>query len=233
MKKAKARAKESINKDMGQKTHPVGFRLGVTKGWQSVWIPPSKKDYSKFLIEDIKIRDWIKQRFYSAAIEKIIIKRLFERVHIEIHCAKVGIIIGKKASGLERIREHVSKITGKPKENIGIDLTEIKNPEISAQLIAENLASQMEKRIPHRPAMKRAIAAAIRAGAKGIKINCEGRLGGVELARAEWILQGRLPLQTIRADIDYGFAVAKTKWGTNGVKVWLFKGEILGGGVVK
>lgn len=218
---------------MGQKTHPIGFRLNVTKGWQSVWIAPSKKDYSKYLIEDIKIREWIKEKFSSAAIEKIIIKRLFERIQIEIHCAKVGIIIGKKASGIEKIKSYISKITGKDKDNIGIDLFEIKNPEISAQLIAENLANQMEKRIPHRPAMKRAITAALRAGAKGIKINCEGRLGGVELARAEWILQGRLPLQTIRADIDYGFSIAKTKWGTNGVKVWIFKGEVLGGGVVK
>lgn len=218
---------------MGQKTHPIGFRLGATKGWQSVWIMPNKNEYGKSLIEDIKIRDWIKRKFFGAAIEKIVIKRLFEKIQIEIHCAKVGIIIGKKAVGIERIKDFVSKVTGKPKENIGIDIFEIKNPELSAQLIAENIASQMEKRIPHRPAMKRAISAAIRAGAKGIKINCEGRLGGAELARAEWILQGRLPLQTIRADIDYGFATAKTKWGTNGVKVWIFKGEILGGGVVR
>lgn len=213
---------------MGQKTHPIGFRLGVTKNWEAAWIAPTKKDYGKYLIEDLKIRNWIKEKFHNAAIEKIIIKRLFDRIQVDIHCVKVGMIIGKKAVGIERIKNFISQTTGLPPDNISIDIIEVKNPEISAQLIAENIANQMEKRIPHRPVMKRAIAAAMRAGAKGIKINCEGRLGGVELARAEWILQGRLPLQTIRADIDYGFAVAKTKWGTNGVKVWIFKGEILG-----
>jgi small subunit ribosomal protein S3 len=156
-----------------------------------------------------------------------------DRIFLEIHCAKIGVVIGKKATGIERIKNFVSQVAKIPKDNISIDIIEIRNPDISAQLIAESIASQMEKNIPYRPAMKRAIAAALRAGAKGIKINCEGRLGGVELARAEWILQGRLPLQTIRADIDYGFAVAKTKWGTNGVTVWIFKGEILGGGVVR
>lgn len=218
---------------MGQKTNPIGFRLGVNKNWNSIWAAPSKKDYSKLLHQDLKIREWIKKNYHSAAIDKIVIKGIADRRIVEIHCAKVGIIIGKKAVGLERIRKFVSEVTGLPKDNIAIDVIEVKNPELSAQLIAESIASQMEKRIPHRPAMKRAIASAIRAGAKGIKINCEGRLGGVELARAEWILQGRLPLQTIRADIDYGFAVAKTKCGTNGVSVWIFKGEILGGGVVR
>ncbi len=218
---------------MGQKTHPIGFRLGVIKGWNSVWTTPNKNEYSKLLHEDLKIREWIKKNFYNAAIEKIIIKRIIDRMQIEIYCAKVGIIIGKKAAGLEKIRNFVSKATGINKDNIQIDVMEIKTPELSAQLIAESIASQMEKRIPHRPTMKRAIASAIRAGAKGIKINCEGRLGGIEIARAEWAMQGRLPLQTIRADIDYGFAVAKTKWGTNGVIVWIFKGEVLGGGVVK
>lgn len=218
---------------MGQKTHPIGFRLGVIKDWQSIWTTANKDDYGRFLHQDLKIRGWIKKNFYNAAIEKIVIKRIIDRIQIDIYCAKVGIIIGKKAAGLERIRSFVSETTGIKKDNIQIDVMEIKTPELSAQLIAENIASQMEKRIPHRPAMKRAIAAAIRAGAKGIKINCEGRLGGIELARAEWFMQGRLPLQTIRADIDYGFAVAKTKWGTNGVIVWIFKGEVLGGGVIK
>jgi small subunit ribosomal protein S3 len=218
---------------MGQKTHPIGFRLGINKNWNSIWTAPTKHDYSRLLHEDLKIRDWIKKTYYNAAIEKIIIKRIMDRIFIEIHCAKIGVVIGKKAAGIERIRNFVSQVAKIPKDNISIDIIEIRNPDISAQLIAESIASQMEKNIPYRPAMKRAIAAALRAGAKGIKINCEGRLGGVELARAEWILQGRLPLQTIRADIDYGFAVAKTKWGTNGVTVWIFKGEILGGGVVR
>ena len=218
---------------MGQKTHPTGFRLGVNKNWDSIWAASTKQDYGKFLHEDLKIREWIKKNFYNAAIEKVIIKRIMDRMEVEIRCAKVGVIIGKKAVGIEKIRRFISEVTEIPKENISIDVKEVKNPELSAQLIAESIAGQMEKRIPHRPAMKRAIQVAMRAGAKGIKINCEGRLGGVELARAEWILQGRLPLQTIRADIDYGFAVAKTKWGTNGVSVWIFKGEILGGGVVR
>jgi small subunit ribosomal protein S3 len=218
---------------MGQKTNPVGFRLGVNKSWNSIWTAPTKQDYSRLLHEDLKIRDWIKKTYYNAAIDKIIIKRIMDRMFLEIHCAKIGVVIGKKAAGIERIKNFVSQVAKIPKDNISIDIMEIRNPDISAQLIAENIASQMEKNIPYRPAMKRAVTSVLRAGAKGIKINCEGRLGGVEIARAEWILQGRLPLQTIRADIDYGFAVAKTKWGTNGVTVWIFKGEILGGGVVR
>jgi small subunit ribosomal protein S3 len=218
---------------MGQKTNPVGFRLGVNKSWNSIWTAPTKQDYSRLLHEDLKIRDWIKKTYYNAAIDKIIIKRIMDRMFLEIHCAKIGVVIGKKAAGIERIKNFVSQVAKIPKDNISIDIMEIRNPDISAQLIAENIASQMEKNIPYRPAMKRAVTSVLRAGAKGIKINCEGRLGGVEIARAEWILQGRLPLQTIRADIDYGFAVAKTKWGTNGVTVWIFRGEILGGGVVR
>jgi small subunit ribosomal protein S3 len=218
---------------MGQKTHPIGFRLGINKNWNSIWTAPTKQDYSRLLHEDLKIRDWIKKTYYNAAIDKIIIKRIMDRMFLEIHCAKIGVVIGKKATGIERIKNFVSQVAKIPKDNISIDIMEIRNPDISAQLIAENIASQMEKNIPYRPAMKRAVTSVLRAGAKGIKINCEGRLGGVEIARAEWILQGRLPLQTIRADIDYGFAVAKTKWGTNGVTVWIFKGEILGGGVVR
>ncbi len=218
---------------MGQKTHPIGFRLGVNKSHYSIWTAPRKKEYATFLHQDLKIRDWIKREFYNAAIDKIIIKRISDKIQIEIHCVKVGIIIGKRAVGIDRIKDFVSRVTGIPKDNITMDIIEVRDADLRAQLIAESIASQMEKRLPYRPAMKRAIMSAIRAGAKGIKINCEGRLGGVELARAEWILQGRLPLQTIRADIDYGFAVAKTKWGTNGVKVWIFKGEILGGGVIK
>ena len=218
---------------MGQKTHPIGFRLGVNKNWNSIWAAPTKQDYARLLHQDLKIRDWIKRTYYNAAIDKIIVKRIMDRIFIEVHCAKIGIVIGKKAAGIERIKNFISQVSKIPKDNISVDIIEIRNPDLSAQLIAENIASQMEKNIPYRPAMKRAIASALRAGAKGIKINCEGRLGGVEIARAEWILQGRLPLQTIRADIDYGFAIAKTKWGTNGVTVWIFKGEILGGGVVR
>lgn len=218
---------------MGQKTHPIGFRLGVNKNHFSVWTAHRKREYATLLHQDLKIRDWIKKEFYNSAIDKIIIRRISDKIQIEIQCVKVGIIIGKRAAGIDRIKSFVSQVTGIPKDNITMDIIEVRDPDLRAQLIAENIASQMEKRLPYRPAMKRAIMSAIRAGAKGIKINCEGRLGGVELARAEWILQDRLPLQTIRADIDYGFAVAKTKWGTNGVKVWIFKGEILGGGVVR
>jgi small subunit ribosomal protein S3 len=218
---------------MGQKTHPIGFRLGVNKNWNSIWAAPTKQDYARLLHQDLKIRDWIKRTYYNAAIDKIIVKRIMDRIFIEVHCAKIGIVIGKKAAGIERIKNFISQVSKIPKDNISVDIIEIRNPDLSAQLIAENIASQMEKNIPYRPAMKRAVTSVLRAGAKGIKINCEGRLGGVEIARAEWILQGRLPLQTIRADIDYGFAVAKTKWGTNGVTVWIFKGEILGGGVVR
>ena len=218
---------------MGQKTHPTGFRLGVTKDWFTLWIPKNKRDYANLIHEDLKIKEWIKKEFKNGAVSHVITKRMEERMFIDIYCARPGPVIGKKGQGIERIKNFVAQLTGLKKDNITVDVHEIQTPELDAQLVADTIASQMEKRVSHRFLMKKAIANALSKGAKGIKIQCKGRLGGIELARAEWTREGRLPLNTIRADIDYGFAVAKTKWGTNSVKVWIFKGEILRGGVVK
>ena len=207
---------------MGQKVHPIGFRLGITKNWDSIWY--AEKDYTKLLHEDIKIRKLIKERLWHAGIPRILIERTADKVRITIYAARPGIIIGKRGAEVERLKNDVQNLS--PKRKIYIDIVEVKRPELEAQLIAENIALQLERRVSYRRAMKRAIAAALKYGALGIKVECSGRLAGAEMARTEWYREGKLPLQTLRADIDYGFAEAFTKYGVIGVKAWIYKGEV-------
>lgn len=209
---------------MGQKVCPIGLRLGITKTWDSKWFA-EKRRYSDLLHEDIKIRNLIKKEFYQAAISKIELERAAsERVRIIINSARPGMIIGRKGQEIEGLRQKLAKMTGK---DIYLDIREVKRPEIDAQLVAENVALQLQRRIAFRRAMKRAISSAMRLGALGIKIMVSGRLGGAEIARKEWYREGRVPLTTLRADIDYGLAEAKTTYGIIGIKVWIFKGEVL------
>ena len=209
---------------MGQKVCPIGLRLGITKTWDSKWFA-EKRRYSDLLHEDLKIRNLIKKEFYQAAISMIELERAAsERVRIIINSARPGMIIGRKGQEIETLRQKLSKMTGK---DIYLDIREVKRPEIDAQLVAENVALQIQRRIAFRRAMKRAIASALRLGALGIKIMVSGRLGGAEIARKEWYREGRVPLATLRADIDYGLAEAKTTYGIIGIKVWIFKGEVL------
>ncbi|MGB9779938.1 MAG: 30S ribosomal protein S3 [Caldanaerobacter sp.] len=208
---------------MGQKVHPYGLRVGVTKDWLAKWYAKDK-DFPNILVEDIKIRNYIKEKLYAAGIPQIIIERASNRIKIDIHAAKPGMVIGKGGTGVDRLREELEKMTGK---TVILNIIEVKTPELSAQLVAENIAAQIEKRISYRRAMKQAIARAMKLGAKGIKIACSGRLAGAEIARTERYHEGVVPLQTLRADIDYGFAEANTTYGKIGVKVWINKGEIL------
>ena len=206
---------------MGQKTNPVGFRVAVTKDWLSKWYA-DKKDYAPLLLEDIKVRDFVKKKLETAAVPKITIERYANRARITIYTARPGIVIGRKGAEIDKLKEELSKMTGK---EIYVDIVEIKQPETDAQLVAENVALQLERRISFRRAMKKAVQTAMDFGAQGIKINCGGRLGGAELARREKYRQGKIPLHTLRADIDYGFAEAHTVYGKIGVKVWIGKGE--------
>jgi len=209
---------------LGQKVCPVGLRLGITKTWDSKWFAEKKK-YTDLLHEDLKIRNLIKKEFYQAAISRIELERAAsERVRIIINSARPGMIIGRKGQEIESLRQRLSKMTGK---DIYLDIREVKRPEIDSQLVAENIALQIERRVAYRRAMKRGIASALRLGALGIKVMVSGRLGGAEIARQEWYREGRVPLATLRADIDYGFAQAKTTYGIIGIKVWIFKGEVL------
>ncbi len=208
---------------MGQKVHPTGFRLGIYKTWDSIWY--SDKEYAKSLHEDLRIREYIKKRLYHAGVSKIQIERKTNNIHITIHTARPGIVIGRKGVEVEMLKQELSKLTDK---DVIIDIEEVRKPDLDAQLVAENIALQLEKRVSFRRAMKRAVTAAMKMGAKGIKIACSGRLGGAEIARTEWYREGRVPLHTLRADIDYGFAEAKTTYGVIGVKVWIFKGEMIG-----
>jgi small subunit ribosomal protein S3 len=208
---------------LGQKVHPTGFRLGVIKDWDSRWY--AEKDYAKLLHEDIRIRDYIKGRLFNAGVSKIIIERTAKRARINIHAARPGIIIGKKGSEVEGLRREIQKMTEK---DIFINIVEVRKPEIEAQLVAENIAGQLERRVAFRRALKRSVSSALRFGAEGIKVMVAGRLNGAEMSRREWYREGRVPLQTLRADIDYGFAEAKTTYGIIGVKVWVFKGMITG-----
>ncbi len=209
---------------MGQKVCPIGLRLGITKGWDSKWFA-EKQRYAELLHEDLKIRRLIKNEFYQAAISKIELERAAsERVRIIINSARPGKIIGRKGQEIESLRQRLSNMTGK---DIYLDIREVKRPEIDAQLVAENVALQLERRVTFRRAMKRSMASALRLGALGIKIMVSGRLGGAEIARTEWYREGRVPLTTLRADIDYGLAEAKTTYGIIGIKVWIFKGEVL------
>ncbi len=209
---------------MGQKICPIGLRIGITKTWDSKWYA-DKKRYTKLLHEDIRIRNLIKKEFYQAAISRIELERAAtERVRVVIHSARPGMIIGRKGHEIELLRRRITEITQK---EVFLDIREVKRPEIDAQLVAENVALQIERRVAYRRAMKRALSSSLRLGALGIKIMVSGRLGGSEIARKEWYREGRVPLATLRADIDYGFAEAKTTYGIIGVKVWIFKGEVL------
>jgi len=208
---------------VGQKVHPYGLRVGVTKDWLAKWYAKDK-DFPNILVEDIKIRNYIKEKLYAAGIPQIVIERASNRIKIDIYAAKPGMVIGKGGTGVDRLREELEKMTNK---TVILNIIEVKTPELSAQLVAENIAAQIEKRISYRRAMKQAIARAMKLGAKGIKIACSGRLAGAEIARTERYHEGVVPLQTLRADIDYGFAEANTTYGKIGVKVWINKGEIL------
>jgi len=206
---------------VGQKTHPYGFRLGITKDWKSHWF--ATKDYSVFLHEDWAIRNYIKTNYLQAGVSLIEIERkVANRVDVKIHAARPGILIGRNGAEIENIRKNLMKLTNK---NVFVTVVEVKVPELDAQLVAENIASQIERRVSYKRAMKQAINRALRSGAKGIKVMCSGRLNGAEIARSEWFREGRVPLQTLRADIDYGFAEAKTISGVIGVKVWIYRGD--------
>ena len=211
---------------MGQKVNPHGLRVGVINGWDSRWFAKDEL-VGDLLVEDHKIREYLKTNLYQAGIPKIEIERDSAKVRIFIHCAKPGMIVGKGGAEIEKLQETVSKMIGKP---VAISIVEVRSPDLNAQLVAKNIAAQLEKRISHRRAMKMAMQRAMKLGAKGIKCNCSGRLGGREIAGVEHYHEGTIPLQTLRADIDYGFAEAKTTYGRIGVKVWLYKGEVLTGG---
>ena len=210
---------------MGQKVHPIGFRLGIIKTWNSKWY--ADKGYSTQLHDDIKIKKYVKKRLFHAGISSLEIERAVSKVRINMVAARPGIIIGKKGSEIEKLKSEIQKLTG---TEVFINISEVPRSEIDAQLIAENIALQLIKRVAFRRAMKRSVGTAMKLGAKGIKISCSGRLGGAEMARREWYREGRVPLQTIRADIDYGFSEAKTTYGIIGVKVWVYKGDAVTGG---
>lgn len=214
---------------MGQKVHPFVQRVGFIRIWHSRWFAKSG-DFARFVKEDYDIRKFIKKQFKQAAISKIIIERLTEQIKIRIFSARPGIIIGRHGSDIERLR---SEINGMVKKEVSVDIEEVKRPAIDAQLLSENVASQLEKRIAHRRAIKRAIEQAMTAGAKGVKVTCAGRLGGAEMSREETYRQGKIPLATLRADIDYGFTEALTTYGLIGVKTWVYKGDILGKAAIR
>jgi len=210
---------------MGQKAHPTGMRLGIVKDWTSKWYADSK-EYADLLNTDLQVREFLKKRLSQASVSRIQIDRPAKNAHITIHTARPGVVIGKKGEDIDRLRKEVSEKMGIP---VHISIEEIRKPELDAQLVAENVAGQLERRIMFRRAMKRAVQSAMRLGAEGIRINVAGRLNGAEIARSEWYREGRVPLHTLRADIDYGFAEAKTTYGVLGVKVWIFKGEVFAG----
>jgi small subunit ribosomal protein S3 len=207
---------------MGQKVHPIGFRLGIIKTWDSRWF--SQKNYATLLHEDLKIRKIVKERLMHAGVSKIEIERAGQKAKINIHTARPGIIIGKKGAEVDKLKKDLETMTGK---QMYINIQEIRRPELDAQLVAENIALQLERRIAFRRAMKKSVTSALRLGAQGIKIMCAGRLAGGEIARTEWYREGRVPLHTLRADIQYGFFEAKTTMGQIGVKVWIYRGDVL------
>ncbi|WP_260293359.1 30S ribosomal protein S3 [Sedimenticola hydrogenitrophicus] len=212
---------------MGQKVHPIGIRLGIVKQWTSKWYADSK-DYADMLNTDLAVRDYLKKRLSQASVSRIQIDRPAKNAHVTIHSARPGIVIGKKGEDINTLREEVSRRMGIPAH---ISVEEIRKPELDAQLVAEGITQQLERRVMFRRAMKRSVQTAMRLGAGGIKVNISGRLNGAEIARNEWYREGRVPLHTLRADIDYGFAEAKTTYGIIGVKVWIFKGEVFGDAV--
>lgn len=207
---------------MGQKVNPIGIRLNITRSWESNWY--AGKNYAGNLLEDQKIRKYLKKRLYHAGISKINIERTGEKVRVILHTARPGIVIGKKGAEIETLKGELEKVVNR---ECAIDIQEVRRPEADAQLVAENVAMQLERRVAFRRAMKKSVNSALRFGVKGIKISCSGRLGGAEMARREWYREGRVPLHTLRADIQYGFAEAKTTYGIIGVKVWIFHGEVL------
>lgn len=208
---------------MGQKVNPVGLRLGINRTWDSRWFA-NKAEYGKLLHEDIRIRQRLMKQLKQAAVSKVVIERPHKKCRVTIHSARPGVVIGKKGADIDKLRRQVAEMT---KSEVFINIVEIRKPEIDARLVAESIAQQLERRVAFRRAMKRAVQSAMRLGAEGIRINCSGRLGGAEIARLEWYREGRVPLHTLRADVDYGTATAFTTYGTCGVKVWIFKGEIL------
>jgi len=207
---------------MGQKVNPIGLRLGINRTWDSRWF--AGKTYGNLLHEDITLREYLDKRLSQAGVSKIVIERPAKRARVTIHTARPGVVIGKKGADIEKLRRDLSKMTG---GDVALNIVEIRKPELDAKLVAENIAQQLTRRVAFRRAMKRAVQSAVRLGAQGIRINCGGRLGGAEIARMEWYREGRVPLHTLRADIDYGTAEAKTTYGICGVKVWIFKGEIM------
>lgn len=207
---------------MGQKTHPIGFRLGVIKTWSSKWY--EEKNYSKWLHEDIKLKRYIKKKLQHAGVSYIDVERAATKCKINIYTARPGIVIGKRGAGVEQLKGDIQKLTS---NEVFLNIVEVRKAETNAQLVAENIATQLERRIAFRRAMKKAVQTAMKFGAKGIRVNCGGRLGGAEMGRREWYREGRVPLHTLRADIDYGFTEAKTTHGIIGVKCWIFHGEVL------
>jgi small subunit ribosomal protein S3 len=207
---------------LGQKVNPIGLRLGIVKTWDSRWY--AEKGYSKFLQEDILIRRYIKRKLYHAGISKIEIERTVNRAKITIRTARPGIIIGQKGAEIEKLQREIQKMT---QREISINIQEVRRVEADAQLVAENVALQLERRVAFRRAMKKSVTASLKFGAQGIKVACSGRLGGAEIARSEWYREGRVPLHTLRADIDYGFSEARTTYGAIGIKVWVYKGDVL------
>jgi small subunit ribosomal protein S3 len=207
---------------LGQKVNPLGLRLGVIKSWDSRWF--AGKDYAAFIEHDYNLREFLKKKLHHAGISKIEIERWAKRVRLRIYAARPGIVIGKKGAEIDQLKKELEKMVA---QEVVIDIQEVRKPEVDAQLVAENVALQIVRRVAFRRAMKRGVSSAMRFGAQGIKICCSGRLGGAEMARTEWYKEGRIPLHTLRADIDYGFTAARTTYGIIGVKVWIFHGEIL------
>lgn len=208
---------------MGQKVNPIGLRLGINRTWDSRWYADAK-DYSKFLYQDMQIRELLKRKLAQAGISKIVIERPAQKARVTIYSARPGVVIGKKGQDIDNLKNDLQKVTG---SEVSLNIVEVRKAETDAALIAESIAQQLERRVSFRRAMKRSVQSALRLGAEGIRINCSGRLGGAEIARTEWYREGRVPLHTLRADIDYGTATAHTTYGACGVKVWVFKGEIL------
>jgi small subunit ribosomal protein S3 len=207
---------------MGQKVNPIGLRLGINRTWDSRWF--ARKEYGSLLLDDLGLRDFLQKRLAQAGISRVVIERAAKRTRITLHTARPGVVIGKKGVDIEKLRADVAKLSN---SEVSLNIVEIRKPEIEAKLIADNIAQQLERRVAFRRAMKRAVQSAMRLGAQGIRINCSGRLGGAEIARMEWYREGRVPLHTLRADVDFGYGTAKTTYGVCGVKVWVFKGEIL------
>ena len=207
---------------MGQKINPIGLRLGINRGWDSTWFA-KKKDFGKFLIEDFKMREYVKKNITNSGVSEIIIERSSKKCTVSIHTSRPGFVIGKKGADIEKIKKNIMKIT---ESDVIVNIKEIKKPELNSNLVAENIAQQLVKRVSYRRAMKRSMQSALRLGAKGIKVSISGRLGGNEIARTEWLREGSIPSHTLRADIDYAEAEALTTYGIIGIKVWIYKGEI-------